>query len=358
MNVGGWVRISVLLVNTAGAAGRTSTMGFPIGMLSVSEPAVLSRLRDAGFNSFLADPRGPFTYEDLSKEARRLGLTMLAKPQDFLDGKKDPADLPLLAWYLDDEPDVSGHSAEYLEALSKRVSRLDPGIQTFVLGRGAAAERYAGIGDVVMLDWYPVPHRALDSVADQLDAARAAAPAGKPLWMVVQAFDWREEPQRNPDKPRVGRFPEAEEIRFMTYLSVMHGAEGIFFFRLRHPDGRLLTDEPELWNRVAKTARELAALAPVWVGGKPAPLPFPSDPDGPEARCWSYGGRRYVVLANRSAEVPAAVAASVLGGTWRALFEDRRDPSDSLINKGGGWFLKPHQILVLESGWRPFGDED
>ena len=200
-----------------------------------------------------------------------------------------------------------------------------------------------------MVDWYPVPHLKLDSVADQADAAVRALPAGKPLWMVLQAFDWMEEPQRDPSKPRIGRFPTHAEIRLMSYLSILHGAKGLFYFRLQRSGGGTLLDEPELWQAVSRVTRELKSLQPILEGGAAVPLPFPPNPDSVEARAWRYRGRTYVIVLNRKDDISQRIPEELLNPRWRPLFEPRRDPKDLLPKVGDAWYLPPHRVLVFES---------
>jgi hypothetical protein len=347
---------AALLIASAGCAKPPKVDPFPIGIFSVSGPEALSRLKEDGFDAFFAAPASPGGYEALAKEARRLGMKMLADPRPLLAGQVDPRRWPLLAWYLQDEPDVNHVSPAALSKTAESVAAKDQGAQTFVVGSASAAPSYAATGDAMMLDWYPVPHLALDSVADQVDAALEALPKGKPLWFVVQAFDWREEVQSNPQKPRIGRFPEETEIRLMSYLAVMHGARGLFFFRLVRPDGKSLLDLPELWTRVTRTSRELSLLKPILAFGTPAPLPFVSDPDGPEARCWRYRGRRYVIVANRSMKAASRIAGELLKPRWRPLFEARREQGELLLRNGPDRYLRPGQVLVLEGPWRPLGE--
>lgn len=328
---------------------------FPIGLYNVFDPGPLARLKEDGFDAFVAAPDRSEGFTALSRSARSLGMTMIASPRSLLDGRADPKTWPLLAWYLQDEPDVNRVSPEALRAFSAQVAAKDGRPQTFVIGSADAAPAYASIGDALMLDWYPVPHLPLDSVADQIDKTLEALAPGKPLWFVVQAFDWREEVQQDPKKPRVGRFPEETEIRFMSYLAVMHGARGLFYFRLVRPDGKSLLELPELWTRVSRVTREMSLLKPIFADGTLATLPFVPDPiAGPEARCWRYRGRRYVVLANRDALKRALVPDELLKSRWRPLFQMRRDPREALVGDGSKWFLKPHQVMVFEGPWRPF----
>ncbi|MFH2204844.1 MAG: hypothetical protein ABIJ96_17150, partial [Elusimicrobiota bacterium] len=233
------------------------------------------------------------------------------------------------------------------ESVSRKVRRWDPkGAQTFVVGQGSAALTYGHIGDSLMLDWYPVPHLPLDSVADHIDLAYRHLPAGKPLWMVIQAYDWRDEPQRS--KKRIGRFPSYDEIRFMSYLSIVHGAKGLFYFTLKKPGGRnLLEDFPEQWQALARVVREIKTLQPVLEKGEGIPFPAPLNEMGLEGKAWSYRGTSFAILVNRSTS-PVALPGEFLDASWRPLFEARRDPRDLLAEKSGRWLLPRYRVMAFE----------
>jgi hypothetical protein len=319
---------------------------FPIGIMNVTEPAPLARLRAAGFDTFYADAATPETMAPMVVEARRQGMTFLADPGILKTKPSGASRWPVRAWYIQDEPEVNHVSPEALLAKDRETAALDPRPRAFSIGTSKAAAPYREAGNIVMLDWYPVPHLRLDSVADQLDAAIAALPDGKTVWMIVQAFDWREEKQPNPQRPRIGRFPTTDEIRFMSYLAVMHGARGLFFFRLTRPDGKSLLDLPEQWERLSRVTRELAYMRDVFVS-KPVRLPYEPYFSGPEARCWRRGRTRFLVLANRH-DVPAPLPVVLLGPAWRPVFEPFRDTRGALVRMGGDWGLPPGKVLVLE----------
>ncbi|MBI5210970.1 MAG: hypothetical protein HY927_13455 [Elusimicrobia bacterium] len=319
---------------------------FPIGIYNVSDPGLLPSLKENGFDTFMAVADGD-GQERLAKAARRHGMRMVLSPGPALEGPAGATKgWPILAWYLQDEPDVNKVSPETLAERSERVRGRDPGrLRTFVVGSGAAAAKYGSIGDVLMLDWYPVPHRPLETVEEQIELAARSLPKGKPLWMVVQAFDWREDAS----KPAVGRFPTHEEIRFMSYLSILSGAKGLFYFRLQKPGGKTLLDYPELWQALTKVTREIKLLQPVLENGRLAPLPFQPTWDGPRAMAWRFRGRDYLVIANRKKTVYQRVPDELLLPEWRPLFSQRRDAREFLSPIGKGFYLRPHQVLVLES---------
>ncbi|MEK7234380.1 MAG: hypothetical protein AAB268_11230 [Elusimicrobiota bacterium] len=213
-------------------------------------------------------------------------------------------------------------------------------------------ENYPGVADAIMVDWYPVPHRPLESAGDHVRMTAEAA-GGRKVWAVLQAMDWRDFPQGDPKKKRIGRFPDLAEIRFMSFDAVLNGAQGIWYFVYTIAPGRTLAQAPELMFAVDWVAREMLAMAPIFARGRAIPLPFEPPAKGLRARAWTYHGRDYLLLINRTRDRQWKVPEEALEPGWRPLFESRRDPRELLKKYQDAYYLKPYQVLVLESRLRP-----
>lgn len=354
-NSGRWrmVLCALVMAVSSAACAQPRLPEFPIGMYGVEDSRQIGRLREAGFDCFQSYSESSGTLHALARGARKAGMRILAHPHGLIAAGSAPKDWPLAAWYLQDEPDVTRTPPTELESLDEKVRRWSPGVPTaFVVGQGSAVARYAGAGDVVMVDWYPVPHLPLESVGEQVGLAVAGA-RGKPVWAVLQAMDWRGYPQRNATKARIGRFPNQTELRFMSYDAVFAGARGLWYFTDTMPGGKPLGDRPELWSSVAAVAREMRAMSSVFARGRPIPLPFEPPASALAARSWTYRGRDYLVLINRAKGVSVKVPAAALEKSWRPLFATRRDPRDLLREYNGAYYLNPYQVMVLESRLRP-----
>ena len=121
------------------------------------------------------------------------------------------------------------------------------------------------------------------------------------MWGVVQIFNWKESKQYRPDNDRIGRFPTAEEIRFMSYDGIVNGASGLFYFTFNTKGKPLPTAQPEWWARVAKTTRELNKFLPVLEKGTLTENPVEvSAPLVMQTR--QYKRHVYSILINRSDE--------------------------------------------------------
>lgn len=316
---------------------------FPLCFYGISGPQELSVVKKAGFNCFATYVQDPERLAAMAAESKKLDLKMVAYPDRVIDSSyaKEAKSWPMLAWYLYDEPEVRKVPLAELEKLDKRVMDWSPKQKTvFVMGEGVASFIYGGVADALMVDWYPVPHLRLESVGEQVAMTKAGAaikdPArqNKPVWAVLQAFDWIGYPQRR--KPPVGGFPTFEQVRFMTYLAIARGAEGIFYFTYNGSDGVPLPARPERWGTYQRMAAELNALMPVLKKGKPGVLPAGLDANL-ASRAIKQGGRNYIILLNPS-EAPIALNLEVLA-PYRPLFEPNRALPPALA---------PHKVLVLE----------
>lgn len=336
------------------ACGRPidSKRRFPVGIYGVTAVQQLAQLKQLGFDSIQTSEGNPALLSHLANEAKRLSMDMVLYP-DAVKGSTFSATArhwPVGGWYLVDEPDVANWSAERLAKLNAENKAWSPKQSTtFVIGQGLAAQRYGRIGDIVMLDWYPVPHLPLESVADQIDTAYQNMPLDKPLWAVLQAFDWRDAPQRDAGKVRIGRFPYFDEIRFMSYAAIVHNAKGIYYYTLSKPGGQTLFDVPEQFQALYRVASEMKAMQPILEQGKRVAPPFEIRATGLEAQGWHYRGRDYVIILNRRKDAMLRVPEELLDMKWRPLFETRRYTKELLTAAQGGWYLKPYQVMVFES---------
>lgn len=341
---------AVLLLAAAACGPRP--VEFPVGFYGAWTPEDARALSAAGFDAVQSYDVEPKEVSALSAAARANGQLLLVSPDGVMAAGAKASAFPDAVWYVQDEPDVSGVSPAALTEHDRRVKAWAPGSETaFVVGDGRKAKDYPGACDVIMADWYPVPHLPLESAGDMVRLTAEAA-AGRRVWAVLQAMDWRDFTQRDPRKPRVGRFPTREEIRFMSYDAVLNGAQGVWYFAYSTATGTNLSRTPELLERVAGPARELRAMAPIFAGGRPIPLPFQVGATGAAARAWRYRGRDYVVLAARETGGDQLVPDALLDGSWRPLFAARRDPKELLRGFGGAYYLRQHDVLVLESRLR------
>lgn len=347
-------RVGLLLfIGLLSACVKPSPREFPVGFFGVETAEDAKTLSARGYNAFQSYQSEPEGVLAVAREARRTAALFLVSPREIIKSTYPASAFADTVWYLQDEPDIHGMDQAAMKVVEKKVLDWAPGSKTaFVVGDGSKAKNYPGVADAIMVDWYPVPHRPTESAGDHVRMTAEAA-GGRKVWAVLQAMDWRDFPQGDPKKKRIGRFPDLAEIRFMSYDAVLNGAQGIWYFVYTIAPGRNLSHAPELLFAVDWVAREMREMAPIFARGRPIPLPFDPPTRGWMARAWTYRGRDYLVLANRTKDRQWRVPEEALKPYWRPLFEARRDPRELLKSHNGSYYLKPYQVLVLESRLRP-----
>lgn len=230
-----------------------STDFFPIGMYGVRTPEDLELVHEAGFNSVV----GPANQAFLDT-AQELGMKVIASPGsssghsfnvDAIREKVQALDHhpALLSWYLVDEPDMHRIPPWKVE-MDQRLLKSTPANKpvSLVLFHGMHVKDYGNLPDILMLDNYPVPWMPLAHFAQHLYWARNNIPARKPIYGVLQAFDWHYFKQVLPGEKNL-RKPTTEEIRCMTFMSLAQGMNGLLYYTFQAGEWNILK-HPELWE--------------------------------------------------------------------------------------------------------------
>lgn len=323
---------------------------FPIGIYSIEDDSHLVELKNSGFSVIHISEQEPDRLNAIAKKAESIGLKYLAYPDKVRSSTWSTSKNSWhpKAWYIFDEPDVHRKTAKEICSLNKSIKSWSPNIKTaLAVGQGSAVQTYASCADIIMVDWYPVPHLPLESVITQIKLARKYA-GSKPVWAILQAFDWREYRQKSPTKPRVGRFPTFSEIRFMTYAAILHGVDGIFYFKFAMPGRRTLLEYPEKWQALLRVVSELNAFKPILQGGKPIPPPVETKIPHMEIKAWRYNLRDYVVIINTDGKEKLKLPTEMLTPEWRLLFEGKRNLEVWKATVKDAYLL-PYRVLVFES---------
>ena len=333
---------------------------FPVGMYTLQSRStdlthddVLAEARAAGFNTtvFYAyklpdvtklldaaarnDMRA-FIYASDPYKIRKGKWASQEIEQDIQARMNHPA---LLGWYLVDEPEGIGETSEdTLKRFYETVKGQDMRHPcSLVIMSPRAAGVYGDFSDIVWVDPYPVPDLPVTLVSESLEGVRKAVGDARPVWAVLQAFDWNI--WRKGAIDRVHR-PTPEEERCMTYLALVHGAKGVIFWA--HTASRYyIRNYPEHWNVMKRLAGELRTLTPVLLGNIAGPKIQMSPPDAPlDIMVRIHEDRIYVIAVNRESiacegtftleNPPAAPSLDVLfenrtvsvnGNAWKDAFQ-------------------------------------
>ena len=195
--------------------------------------------------------------------------------------------------------------------------------------------RYALAADVTGADIYPVPegkashnnlpNQTLSCVGDYTDLVRKMVWDDRPVWMVLQAMSWREERLEPPNSewPR----PTKDQLRFMVWNAVTHGATGICWYG----HGAWTDQYSEWYRQFAEVNLELAAAAKIMLSGKTEAAPAVPEKVGVLART----GIR--VFVNESGKKEADIDVT---GTWFIC------PTGEAFRQGRHT-LKPYEVLIL-----------
>ncbi|MBN1899797.1 hypothetical protein JW926_00560 [Candidatus Sumerlaeota bacterium] len=328
---------------------------FPIGIYTLqsrtpglSHDDVLREARDAGFNMTVFYAYKVPDLTPLIDAAHRNHIPAFvygSDPYKIRKGKWTPEEVSidldarldhpaLLGWYLVDEPEGIGETnQDTLRRLYETVKAKDMNHPcSLVIMSPHAAKIYGSFSDIVWVDPYPIPDHPVTYVSQHIDGVIEAVKGERPVWAVLQAFDWNIWRKGAIDK---AHRPTPEEERCMTYLALIHGAKGIIYWA--HTASRYyIRDYPEHWNFMKRLAGELRDLSPVLLSMEKAPvLQVLPDTVPLDTMVKKSGGGLYVFAANRESAPCNAnfkIQDGVSSVNMEVLFENRR-----LKIESGGW---------------------
>lgn len=343
---------------------------FPCGFMGAGPD---ERLAKAGFNTI-------HTYvawyihrdEDLNDwldRAQRLGLKVIMEPypgavgfhgfrgrpgvteQDLEDIREFVGEYrshpALLAWYMCDEPRGAVWRAS-LQRVYQVVADADPYHPCVALDNSAST--LLGLqkaADILWIDPYPGfareggPKEPLSMVARALTDLRAGLPDNRPIWIAPQAFSYGEW-----DKAREAteRAPTLSEIRFMHYLALFNGANGIIPFAWKYTQRHPST----LHTYCEVIGPEMAILMPAILNGEAVEhcRVIPLEPEADiRMGVWRYEGSLYIIVINlKPEETRVRLFIPGLGNRWlKVLAENRRTQAfASTIEES----LPPHGVRI------------
>lgn len=157
---------------------------------------------------------------------------------------KNAKSLPNFIGWMNDEDAFRGISTDKAKRSYEAFYTNAPGYILWVnqAPRGTVdyLRKYVRYSDITGADVYPIPAKSKHSekpreniacLGDYTDDFFEAGDFSKPVWMILQAWSWGGK-NGTPDKP----FPTYNELRFMFYNSITHGATGIAWFDNNHLD--------------------------------------------------------------------------------------------------------------------------
>lgn len=385
--------ISLLGLAPADLAAQELPRFFPRGSYEVPDSdAELAAMARAGFNLFVCHSKACLDRVAAAGARAWAPLPMhLGRDPKLKDQVAAMKDHPaLLVWEAPDEivwnltqkePLLKG--INFLEAapdwwvsnpgaLDEAYQRAEPGIDKFREGAAYVREldrnqhpiwlneaapsdmklirRLIDSVDITGCDDYPVHghSRHLPRVPDSTDRFVRIG-LGRPVWMVLQGFAWRE---IMPTRKEGIAYPSFQETRWMAWTSITHGASGVLYWGMNvSVGGRKSGPIPEAFRHsLYAIASELAALEP-----------FLLEPNQQGARVSPVKGERGISLTVRRSgkdwlvalvnednkphfDVEVTGLPELNGRALKQLYGAER------ADVRGGWFvtrLLPHQVKLF-----------
>ena len=221
----------------------------------------------------------------------------------------------LLAWYISDEPTGNKVSPETLEEIYEVVKETDPWhpVSIVFMAPFLSSKKYTNAVDIVMADPYPIPDLPASMVGEITGKLKKEFKGEKPVWIVPQAFGGGELWERE---------PSIQEIRSMTYQSVVNGATGIQYFVRQGLNS--FPKSVSTWSECGRMALEIAELTP-WLLSDEEANSVVSSSKNITVTSRLHNGQLIVLAVNKVNE-PQRVDISITGiGNSKAkvIFENR-----------------------------------
>jgi hypothetical protein len=243
---------------------------FPIGIFSVGMNG-LETVKEVGFNTAHTYITKPDQLQKIVETAEKLNLKLLIYPsvrcekgvinndkaKKFIEANNNSE--AILAWFIADEPELNGGTPSQIAEINSFIKKLDPDHPTaIVVHRPDRYKEYRDASDILMTDRYPIPKKPLSHVAEVTAWALKQKNDSGPVWAIIQAFGYQ-----NPQFKGWGaREPTYDEMRAMTFLAIIHGAKGIFYYTFIGSQYRIL-QSPEHWNDLKRIVAELNEIYPL-----------------------------------------------------------------------------------------------
>ncbi len=310
---------------------------------------VFGLLKDWGFNGAVVAVNEK-NVDAVMEAAAGAGLKLAVNVRDDAAKKLAGSGL-VLGWYVEDEPEGRSVPPEEIRDRVKGLRQQgvrQPAFMAMVRPEFVAA--YKDAADIILMDQYPVPHNPLIWLSKSMDEARQAG-AGD-VWAVIQVFGGQGWKGKGWD-----REPTYEEMKALSYLAVVHGARGLFFYTVKDGNYDLTRDRSHL-DDVKRLLRELKLLSTYFRGPVSGTPGFFSDslyafaPDGTKpvhAKTFTFGKQKVIVAVNvLEKEVQGRLAGAGSDGAYfDEYFSGRR-----YVVEGGNISdaFRPHEVKLYIAG--------
>lgn len=221
----------------------------------------------------------------------------------------------LLAWYIADEPNGFGIAPDSLETIYRIIKSIDPWhpVSIVFMSPFLSSRKYINSLDIVMADPYPIPDVPVTYTGNAARSLSQEFYGKRPVWIVPQAFGggeiWSREPTR-------------QEIRSMTYQSIINGASGIQYFVRQGLN--LFPKSTGTWAECGMMAVEIAEMTP-WLLSEEKSIAVRCGSNNISVRSAMHDGQLLVLAVNK-ANIPVRTDFTIdipFSGRAKVLFENR-----------------------------------
>ncbi len=199
---------------------------FPIGAYGASADNI-SMMKEMGLNSAVIRMNEKSMDACIHNDMHCL-LSVPHNPEELLvavDTLADRFSKGRFSFYVNDEPEIYSFPRWKALDIQRILHDRFPGIPTsMAIVRPQNIADYVGSSDFFMLDQYPVPFMPMTWLSESMDQAAASVGRNR-LQSVIQAFGGSE--LSSSGWPRL---PTFEEMNCLTFLSIIHGSRGVYFY--------------------------------------------------------------------------------------------------------------------------------
>lgn len=228
----------------------------------------------------------------------------------------------LMSWYLYDEPDCDRVSVYKIKNVAELLRKQDPNHPKLLslCKNNKGSQRYYPIPDILVTFHYPLGRTSISKVSERIESVHMSTRNKKPTWNVVQLHG----------KGKGGRGyglkePSFQELRNMTYQSIVAGSKGLLFFTYSGSQFKLYKS-PEGLKNIKKITNELQIVSQIILSDRPKShtIKYKKKPQI-KTRVFKYQQQSYLFVVNimrESATIDVSIARKT-NGTVSVLFEDR-----------------------------------
>lgn len=263
---------------------------------------------------------------------------------------------PNFIGWLNDENAWRGLSVEAERKCYQLFFRYMPGVLCWnnqaPRGTVSLLRRYAIHTDVTGADVYPIPdnsghsempRKTIACVGDYVDDFMEACNQNIPVWMILQAWSWSDTLEGTLTQPN----PSFEQLRFMFYNAITHGATGIAWFgQLPWNGQRGLNPMSPVMKDLARVNLEFRAVEELFLTGENCAFLTPGD-DTADLRILERNGKSgyLAIIVNERPTARKAAIRSTYSGQLFDTLEINRKLADGRWN----FEMKPFEVIILSS---------